>query len=108
MHDLKFTFGAIVALESAGLDLMAEGGISQDDMRKPSVFARLYWAGRLHAEPELTYEEATKDLLKVSFGDAMRAVTAALKRDINNGEDPDSQDAGSGVAQPRPDAPAIP
>lgn len=98
--DLRFDFGAIEALESEGLNLM--DGLDEAAFRRPSVIAKLVWAGQLHARPDLTLADARAELARRPARDVVELVTAAMIRDMGQAnEEASAEDAPPPPAQPR-------
>lgn len=77
--NLRYDFGALVALEERGINLMTD---AEDALKQFKNFVPLVWAGLLHEDPDLTEDAVKKQLQRVKPRDLIDQVSAALVRDI--------------------------
>lgn len=87
--ELRFDFDAVIRLEEKGIKLM-DGGLTPESVRKPQTFISLYWAGRLHEQPELTEDQAKAQLKGVPVRHVVNALTAAIKDGLGSDEAADA------------------
>lgn len=77
---LRLTNRALRRLQEVhGIDLYRDG-LSKLDLAAEGTapFVKIYWAGRLAAEPNLTMEQATADADELTPGELMALVTGAV------------------------------
>jgi hypothetical protein len=78
---LRLTNRALRRLEEAhGIDLY-NGGLADVDLKAEGLapFVKIYWAGRLHEQPNLTMEQAQADADDMTPGELMNACNEAVK-----------------------------
>lgn len=85
LSTLRFDFEAILQLEEKGFKLM-DGGLKEDEVKKPKTFVTLYWAGRLADQPDLTEEAALKELRGIPAREVVNAIIAAIKQGLGSDE----------------------
>lgn len=84
---LRIDFNAILGIyEKTGKDLAR--GFTKEDLT-PSNLAVFYWAGQLHARPDLTLEASKKEMAGMNYLDCLREFTQAYADafNVNDSED---------------------
>lgn len=81
--DLRFDFEAILQLAEKGINIL-DGGIKQEDIKKPQTFLTLVWAGMLHSNSALTIEQARDAAKGIKVRDVIDQVTAALNEGVGD------------------------
>jgi len=92
--NLRFTFGAIMKLhETYGLNIMSPG--DDDLVLNPTNLSRLVWAGLLHENSEITYEDALKRLETLPVREVINLTGAALQEALNSEDDEETEEDSS-------------
>jgi hypothetical protein len=79
---LRLTNGALKKLHEAhGIDLY-NNGLSSADVKSDGLlpFVKIYWAGRLHEQANLTLEQAQADADEMTPNELMTACNEAIKQ----------------------------
>jgi len=81
--EFRFDFGAILALEEKGINIM-DGGIKEEDLRKMKTYMLLVWAGLLYANPDITEKQARELVKGMTPKEVIEQVSSALKDAVVN------------------------
>jgi len=81
--EFRFDFGAILALEEKGINIM-DGGIKEEDLRKMKTYMLLVWAGLLYTNPEITEKQARELVKGMTPKEVIEQVSSALKDAVVN------------------------